>query len=107
MNRPGGEGPGADRLGHDHSGMDPAGVHPQVQRITQVLAGLEYPAARWQVLAEADHYGADSASLAQLWTLRAGTYRNLGSVLAELGLVAVVRTPANRPGPRTAPRRRP
>jgi len=99
--------PGQDRPGQDRPTGDGVGVRPAVQGITQVLAGLEYPAAKWQVLAEADHYGADSASRAQLWTLRPGTYRDLRSVLAELGLVADTRIPASGRGSRSVrlPRR--
>jgi hypothetical protein len=40
------------------------------------------------VLAEADHYGADSTSRAQLWALQPGLYPNLYSVLVALGLRA-------------------
>jgi len=61
-------------------------VPADVQRISDVLADLCYPAQKWQVLAEADHYGADSASRSQLWALPAGTYPDLDSVLEELGL---------------------
>jgi hypothetical protein len=104
VDRPGRKRHGAARPGQDRPAEDPVGVRPGAQRITQVLAGLRYPAAKWQILAEADHYGADSTSLAQLWTLSAGTYRNLGSVLAELGLVG--RTPADGPESRTPPRPR-
>jgi hypothetical protein len=69
---------------HDGNGHD---VRADAQRISQVLAGLRYPAARWQVLAEADHYGADSASRAQLWALPTGVYDDLTSVLVGLGLL--------------------
>jgi hypothetical protein len=58
-----------------------------VERIRQVLDGLSFPAARWEVLAQADHYGADSVSRAQLSMLPVGTYRGLAEVLAALGLV--------------------
>ena len=70
---------------HGGNGRD---VRADARRISQVLAGLRYPAARWQVLAEADHYGADSASRAQLWALPTGVYDDLSSVLVELGLLA-------------------
>jgi hypothetical protein len=58
-----------------------------VERLAQVLDGLSYPAARWQVIAQADHYGADSVSRAQLTTLPIGTYPDLVQVLAALGLL--------------------
>ena len=71
-----------------------AQLHADVQRITQVLAGLDYPAARWQVLAEADHYGADAGSRQQLHALPSLTYRDLGDVLVALGLLSVRVPPA-------------
>lgn len=72
----------------------------EVERIGQVLVGLSFPAARWQVLAEADHYGADSVSRAQLLTLPVRIYPDLAEVLAALGLfVANRRLRAVRPAP--------
>jgi hypothetical protein len=82
--------PAVTRIDGDRSGVRAAAV-----RISQVLAELDYPAAKWEVLAEADHYGADMASRAQLWALPAGTYPDLTSVLVGLGLVG-----APPPGPR-------
>jgi hypothetical protein len=67
------------------------------QRIAQVLAGLHYPAARWQVLAEADHYGADAGSRAQLHALPPAIYRDLGDVLVRLGLLSARVLPEVRP----------
>lgn len=61
-------------------------VRADVQRIAHVLADLEYPAAKWRVLAEADHYGADAQTRAQLWALPSGVYEDLDGVLAGLGL---------------------
>jgi hypothetical protein len=89
-----------DRRSTDCPGVDGQKVEADVQRIAQVLAGLAYPAAKWQVLAEADHYGADSASRRQLWTLPAGSYRNLAAVLVELGLLAGGRFPPVDGAPR-------
>jgi hypothetical protein len=86
---------------HGGNGHD---ARADAQRISQVLAGLRYPAARWQVLAEADHYGADSASRAQLWALPPGVYDDLSSVLVELGLLA---RNGRRPRARAAAPRRP
>jgi hypothetical protein len=80
------------RTGSTHGGNG-HDARADAQRISQVLANLRYPAARWQVLAEADHYGADSTSRAQLWTLPTGVYDDLSDVLVELGLLA-------RTGPR-------
>jgi hypothetical protein len=68
-------------------------------RIGQVLAGLTYPAAKWQIIAHADHYGADSLSAAQLWSLPVGTYPDLTAIGVALGLL-----PRPRPGYRQQPR---
>jgi hypothetical protein len=57
-----------------------------VERIAQVLDGLRYPAERWQVIAQADHYGADSVTRAQLVALPVRAYVDLGAVLVALGL---------------------
>jgi hypothetical protein len=82
-------------------------LRAEALRISQVLAGLRYPAAKWQVLAEADHYGADVASRAQLWTLPAGTYADLSGVLGQLGLLEPGATvPAQRRRLRSVPRPR-
>ena len=65
-------------------------AHPRadVERISTVLDGLVFPAAKWQVVVQADWYGADAATLAQLWALPAATYRDLPGVLGALGLLA-------------------
>ncbi|GAA4558017.1 DUF2795 domain-containing protein [Pseudonocardia xishanensis] len=68
-----------------------------VARIGQVLAGMAYPAAKWQIVAQADHYGADAVTTAQLWSLPSGTYRDLAAVCVGLGLLPV------RPGFRQQP----
>lgn len=65
-----------------------------VVRLGHVLAGLTYPAAKWQLVAHADHYGADAVSRAQLWSLPPGTYGDLAAVCQALGLM-----PARRPVP--------
>jgi hypothetical protein len=57
--------------------MDPA-------RFAAVLAGVAYPARTWQLLAQADHYGADAQTRAALDRLPVGTYANLDAVLAML-----------------------
>lgn len=58
-----------------------------VRRISQVLAGIPFPAAKWQLIMHAEAYGADAASRAELWGLPTGSYPDLPSVLASLGLV--------------------
>jgi hypothetical protein len=75
-----------------------------VERIGQVLDGLSFPAARWQVIAQADHYGSDSVTRAQLIGLPVRTYADLGAVLAALGLF--VPDLRQRTAARTAGRRR-
>lgn len=58
------------------------------QRIGQVLAGIEFPAAKWQLIMHAEEYGADATTRAELWSLPARSYGDLVAVLAALGLVA-------------------
>jgi hypothetical protein len=70
-------------------------VRADVARLAQVLAGLPYPAAKWQIIAHADGYGADSVSAAQLWSLPVAVYADLTAVCAALGLL-----PGRRPGRR-------
>lgn len=60
-------------------------------RICQVLGGASFPAARWELMAHAEHYGADSATRRDLWRLPAAVYDDLAAVLAAMGLL---------PGPR-------
>jgi len=58
-----------------------------------------------QVLAQADHYGADSVSRAQLSNLPVRTYPDLAEVLAALGLyVPNRRLRAVRPPPAVSQR---
>ncbi len=47
------------------------------QRLRHVLAGLSFPAQRWQVIAEAEHYGADARTRRELRALPAGPVRVL------------------------------
>jgi hypothetical protein len=51
------------------------------ERVTQVLAGLDYPAAKWQILMHAESYGADAFTRAELWALPTGEYADLDTVL--------------------------
>jgi len=74
-------------------------THADVQRIRHVLAGLAFPAEKWQLIMHAEDYGADSATRADLWGLPAGTYDGIAAVLVALG-------PASgppQPGYRSAP----
>jgi hypothetical protein len=58
--------------------IDPCG---DTERVSQVLAGMVYPAAKWQLVMQAEAYGADAATRAELWALPTGTYADLRSVL--------------------------
>lgn len=82
-----------------------------VQRISQVLDGVEFPAAKWQLVMQAEEYGADSATRAELWALPAGNYADLTAVLASLGLADAPSRSATRyrtqPAPQVAGRVRP
>ena len=58
------------------------------QRITQVLTGLAFPAAKWQLIMHAEDYGADASTRAELWALPVGSFRDLDAVLVALGVIA-------------------
>lgn len=75
------------------------GTAADVQRIKYVLAGMTFPAAKWQLIMHAEEYGADAATRSDLWGLPAHTYDGVASVVAALGLTAA---PPRR-GFRTAP----
>jgi hypothetical protein len=59
-----------------------------VTRIGQVLDGVEFPAAKWQLIAHADHYGADAVTRTELWSMPVGVYPDLVSVLTAIGVLA-------------------
>lgn len=71
--------------------MHPGDAHADGRRIAQVLAGLTFPAAKWQLLMQAEYYGADAPTRAQLWALRVGTFADLTAVLEALHLPVVPR----------------
>lgn len=50
-------------------------------RIGCVLAGVIFPAARWQLITHAEHYGADAATVAELWAIPVGTYHRIDAVI--------------------------
>ncbi len=58
--------------------VDPCG---DTERVSQVLAGMVFPAAKWQLVMHAEAYGADAATRAELWALPTGSYADLRSVL--------------------------
>ncbi len=59
------------------------------QRFDYVLEGLVFPAAKWQVIGHAEHYGADALTRAALWALPVGVYPNLPALLRTLGIRCV------------------
>jgi uncharacterized protein DUF2795 len=64
--------------------MANVGVDLNGSGLREVLAGLRFPAQRWQVIAEAQHWGATSAFLDELITLPAREYRDLRDVATAL-----------------------
>ncbi|WP_158228011.1 DUF2795 domain-containing protein [Pseudonocardia sp. MH-G8] len=64
--------------------MHRSNYRSDVERLSQILTGTPYPAAKWQLIMQAEEYGADIATRAQLWALPSGTYRDLRSVLVAL-----------------------
>ncbi|HEX3647409.1 MAG TPA: DUF2795 domain-containing protein [Pseudonocardiaceae bacterium] len=59
------------------------------QTLRFVLAGLDFPARRWQILAQADFYGADIVTTLRLRRLPPDqSYRDLGEVLETLARTA-------------------
>lgn len=51
------------------------------RRLTWVLDDLRFPAATWQLIACAHHYGADVHSLSELAELPARSYADLAEVV--------------------------
>jgi hypothetical protein len=66
-------------------------------RICAVLAGVTFPAMRWQLLAQADYYGADHRSRAELADLPEGRYADIATV--QRALRQVRRLGGGSPGP--------
>jgi hypothetical protein len=54
------------------------------QRLRHVLAGLSFPAQRWQVIAEAEHYGADTRTRRELRALPDARFDSFASLLWAL-----------------------
>lgn len=62
-----------------------AGVYlDDIARFDQALAGVNYPAEKWQLIAHAgQHPGrADPRTISQLWALPPGCYGDFAQVLA-------------------------
>jgi hypothetical protein len=68
-----------------------------VERMSQVLAGMAFPAAKWQLVMQAEAYGADAESRAELWALSTGIYPDLRSVLDAVAAADHLRAIAPRP----------
>ncbi len=66
----------------------PSNPRADIARVSQVLAGMSFPAAKWQLIIHGEDYGADATTRSQLWGLPAGVYADLRAVHAALGLVA-------------------
>ncbi|MDQ2706221.1 MAG: hypothetical protein M3Z25_00610 [Actinomycetota bacterium] len=71
---------------------------PDVFRVTTGLAELLFPAKTWQLIAQAEHYGADRDTRAELGRLPLGTYRDVCVVIAAIKASASTR-PIGRPTP--------
>jgi hypothetical protein len=70
-----------------------------VLRINEVLAGVRWPAQKWQLIAHVEQDPAvrartDARTICQLWALPAGWYSNLGQVLS-----GAARTVRGHPAP--------
>lgn len=87
--------------GRDRAPGDPAAVSAEHQRLRDslgpVLAGLRWPAFRWQVLAEAEAWGVSGVVREQLVPLPDGRYPSLEIILEVL--VAAARGRIRRPAP--------
>lgn len=67
--------------------------------VQQVLVGLTFPAQRWQLIAQAQYYGAGPAYTAELTQLPARTYQSMREVAAELARLRTRHAwPSRRPG---------
>ena len=50
-------------------------------RLRYVLDWLSFPVDRWELVARAEHYGADATTLRELWSLAEGRYGSLTDVI--------------------------
>jgi len=64
--------------------MPGAEPDPDTVRLTHVLFGLTFPALKWQLVAQADYYGADMKSRTELDRLPTGLYRDLAAVISAV-----------------------
>lgn len=68
--------PRCDTLGSAAESSDGGGF----DRISRVLAGMPFPAMRWELLTQADYYGADHRSRTELAALPEGRYADMTAV---------------------------
>lgn len=54
------------------------------QRLRHVLAGQQFPADRWQLIVDAELYGADTQTRYELQTLPPKRYISLAEVLSTI-----------------------
>lgn len=59
-------------------------IDPDSVGIRDVLAGVRFPAPRWQLVAHAQHWGATPSCITELVTLPVRDYRNLHDVAAAI-----------------------
>jgi hypothetical protein len=75
-------------------------------RVAAVLEQLRFPAVRWQIIAEADHYGADWQTRTELERLPIGNYLDVAAVVSMIS--ASSRPPVRRvPSPGARPAMKP
>jgi hypothetical protein len=77
-------------------------------RVAAVLEQLRFPAVRWQIIAEADHYGADWRTRTELERLPAGNYLDVAAVVSMIRassrpLVGRLPSPGTRPAMKPLP----
>jgi hypothetical protein len=71
---------------------------PAAGRLATVLRNVTFPAARWQLLAAADAYGADVISKTELHDLPEREYRTVGEVIRAVE-ASRQSAPPDRPPP--------
>jgi Protein of unknown function (DUF2795) len=77
-------------------------IDPDSVGIRDVLAGVRFPAPRWQLVAQAQHWGATPSCITELVALPVREYRNLNDVAAAIAQQrsgAAGRPPEARPDP--------
>lgn len=62
-------------------------VRVRTSQIAAVLEGLTYPAAKWQIVAEADYFGTNGPIRALLWAIPAGQYESFEDISIAIAAV--------------------